>query len=162
MKLSRVSRIRDSNVTPESKDSPLNMKVAVLDTLCDHISIIITISDRIRDWMEIHRRRERSTRPRMAVSSHLRKSGVFIIFHCAIVASMRRGSRRHTVPARIFESHTDPRPTRIASPPAPANCCTTFPMDGSILEIGNSKDVTQTEPHRRRSLHQGRAHRLQW
>src|SRR5262245_65215080 len=68
------------------------------------------------------------------------------LFYCATVASMRRGSIRHTVPARIFESHTDPRPTRIASPPGPANCCTTFPDAGSIREIGNSKDVTHTEP----------------
>ena len=59
---------------------------------------------------------------------------------------MRRGSNRHTVPARIFESHTEPRPTRIASPPSPANCCTTFPNAGSIREIGNSNDVTHTEP----------------
>src|SRR5438067_9442684 len=68
------------------------------------------------------------------------------LFHCATVAAIRRGSKRHTVPALIFESHTDPRPTRIASPPSPANCCTTLPVAGSIREIGNSKEVTQTEP----------------
>ena len=66
--------------------------------------------------------------------------------HGATVATMRRGSNRHTVPARIFESHTEPSPTRIASPPSPANCCTTFSKPGSIREIGNSKDVTHTEP----------------
>src|SRR5262249_42082340 len=48
--------------------------------------------------------------------------------------------------ARILESHTEPRPTLMASPPSPANCCTTFPATGSIREIGNSNDVTHTEP----------------
>ena len=59
---------------------------------------------------------------------------------------MRRGSRRQTLPASRFESHTDPRPTRTASPPLPANCCTTALVDGSMRESGNSNAVTHTEP----------------
>jgi hypothetical protein len=35
------------------------------------------------------------------------------------VASTRLGSIRQTLPASRFESHTDPRPTRTASPPLP-------------------------------------------
>src|ERR1044071_700527 len=68
------------------------------------------------------------------------------LLHCVTVDAMRRGSSRHTVPARRFDSHTEPRPTRIASPPSPANCWTTFPNAGSIREIGNSNEVTHTEP----------------
>src|SRR5215471_3941508 len=64
-------------------------------------------------------------------------------FHCAIVAAIRRGSNRQTLPARILDSHTEPRPTLIESPPSPANCCTTLFTVGSIREIGNSKEVTQ-------------------
>jgi hypothetical protein len=52
------------------------------------------------------------------------------------VASMRRGSMRHTFPARRFESHTEPRPTRIASPPGPKNCCATWLVAGSTRVIG--------------------------
>jgi hypothetical protein len=35
------------------------------------------------------------------------------------VASTRLGSIRQTLPASRFESHTDPSPTRTASPPLP-------------------------------------------
>src|SRR5262249_53891379 len=67
-------------------------------------------------------------------------------FHGAGVASIGLGSRRHTVPASRFDNHTDPSPTRIASPPLPANCCTTLFVAGSMRVIGNSNDVTHTEP----------------
>ena len=40
-------------------------------------------------------------------------------FHSGSVASMRRGSSRHTFPWRKLDSHTDPMPTRTASPPGP-------------------------------------------
>src|SRR5262247_3337665 len=62
------------------------------------------------------------------------------------VASTRFGSIRQTVPASRFESHTDPRPTRIASPPLPTNCWTTLLVAGSIREMGYSNDVTHTDP----------------
>src|SRR3954469_526814 len=62
------------------------------------------------------------------------------------VARTRRGSMRQTFPASRFESHTEPRPTRTASPPLPVNCWTTVLVDGSIRDSGYSKDVTHTEP----------------
>src|SRR5258708_33618620 len=62
------------------------------------------------------------------------------------VASIRRGSIRQTFPASKFVSHTEPRPTRIASPPLPANCCTTLFDPGSMRVIGNPNAVTQTDP----------------
>src|ERR1035441_7238496 len=66
--------------------------------------------------------------------------------YSASVAAIRLGSIRHTVPASKFDSHTEPRPTRSASPPLPTNCCTTLLVAGSIREIGNPNDVTQTDP----------------
>src|SRR5436190_855416 len=66
--------------------------------------------------------------------------------YCATVACTRRGSMRHTLPASRFDSHTEPSPTRTASPPLPANCWTTLLVDGSIRDSGKSNDVTQTEP----------------
>src|SRR6266852_3246554 len=66
--------------------------------------------------------------------------------HSGSVASTRRGSRRHTLPASRFDSHTDPSPTRTASPPLPANCCATVLVAGSMRESGNSNAVTQTDP----------------
>src|SRR3954468_18094044 len=62
------------------------------------------------------------------------------------VARTRRGSMRQTFPASRFESHTDPRPTRTASPPLPVNCWTTVLVDGSMRESGYSNAVTHTDP----------------
>src|SRR5262245_35967505 len=59
---------------------------------------------------------------------------------------MRFGSRRHTLPARRFDSHTHPNPTRTASPPSPKNCWTTVLLAGSMRESGYSNAVTHTEP----------------
>src|SRR5882762_11858557 len=53
---------------------------------------------------------------------------------------------RQTLPASMFDSHTDLSPTRTASPPLPVNCCTTVLVDGSIRESGNSNAVTHTDP----------------
>src|SRR5262252_2925840 len=62
------------------------------------------------------------------------------------VASTRRGSILQTLPASRFESHTEPSPTRTASPPLPVNCCATVLFDGSMRESGYSNAVTHTEP----------------
>src|SRR5262245_47938541 len=66
--------------------------------------------------------------------------------HLATVASIRRGSRRHMLPARRFDSQMEPRPARIASPPSPLNCCRTLSVLGSTRVIGNSNVVTHTDP----------------
>ena len=58
---------------------------------------------------------------------------------------MRFGSIRHTLPARRLDSHTEPWPTRMASPPGPWNCCATVLVAGSMRVIGYSNDVTHTE-----------------
>src|SRR6185295_579037 len=62
------------------------------------------------------------------------------------VASMRRGSSRQTLPASRFDSQTEPRPTRTASPPLPKNCWTTVLVAMSMRDRGNSNEVTQTDP----------------
>ena len=42
-----------------------------------------------------------------------------VVSYSGIVATILFGSSRHTFAARRFDSHTEPRPKRIASPPSP-------------------------------------------
>src|SRR5262250_568540 len=56
------------------------------------------------------------------------------------------GRKRHTFPQRPFASHTDPWPTRIASPPGPSNLLVTSFVIGSMRVTGTFRDVTQTDP----------------
>src|SRR4051794_25205008 len=53
---------------------------------------------------------------------------------------------RHTVPARMLVSHTQPLPARMESPPSPKNCCATLFVAGSMRVIGYSNEVAHTEP----------------